>query len=277
MQCPACRGETPDDKPFCANCGAGLAVTCVNCGAELLAGKPFCADCGTPVATHASPTVASTAPSAHGGELVAERRLCSVLFVDLVGFTPLAEHTDPEAVRELLSRVLRSCRGRDHELRRHDREVHRRRGDGRVGRAHRQRGRRRAGRARRPRRRGRRRGPRPRGRRPCARLARGAWSPGRSRSPSARCPREWCSATPSTPPRGCRGWRHPARCWSMRPRGVPRRARSPTPKSASSRSRARPTSSPRGRHCASSGSARGSVAPSGSSRPSSVATTSCGW
>ncbi|MGH8981945.1 MAG: ATP-binding protein [Acidimicrobiales bacterium] len=34
---------------------------------------------------------------------VAERRLCSILFVDLVGFTPLSESKDPEEVREILS------------------------------------------------------------------------------------------------------------------------------------------------------------------------------
>jgi class 3 adenylate cyclase/tetratricopeptide (TPR) repeat protein len=34
---------------------------------------------------------------------VAERRVCSVLFVDLVSFTPLSETRDPEEVRELLS------------------------------------------------------------------------------------------------------------------------------------------------------------------------------
>jgi len=34
---------------------------------------------------------------------VAERRVCSVLFCDLVGFTPFSESRDPEAVRELLS------------------------------------------------------------------------------------------------------------------------------------------------------------------------------
>jgi class 3 adenylate cyclase len=33
---------------------------------------------------------------------VAERRVCSVLFCDVVGFTPLSESRDPEAVRELL-------------------------------------------------------------------------------------------------------------------------------------------------------------------------------
>jgi class 3 adenylate cyclase len=34
---------------------------------------------------------------------VAERRVCSVLFCDLVGFTPLSEARDPETVREVLS------------------------------------------------------------------------------------------------------------------------------------------------------------------------------
>jgi class 3 adenylate cyclase len=46
---------------------------------------------------------------------VAERRVCSVLFCDLVGFTPLSESRDPEAVRELLSRyfgVARTVIGR---------------------------------------------------------------------------------------------------------------------------------------------------------------------
>jgi class 3 adenylate cyclase/predicted ATPase len=46
---------------------------------------------------------------------VAERRVCSVLFCDVAGFTPLSEVRDPEAVRELLSRyfeVARSVIGR---------------------------------------------------------------------------------------------------------------------------------------------------------------------
>ncbi len=36
--------------------------------------------------------------------------MCSVLFCDLVGFTPLSESRDPEAVRELLSRYFRVAR-----------------------------------------------------------------------------------------------------------------------------------------------------------------------
>jgi class 3 adenylate cyclase len=49
------------------------------------------------------------------GEPVAERRVCSVLFCDVVGFTSLSEARDPEAVRELLSgyfEVARTVIGR---------------------------------------------------------------------------------------------------------------------------------------------------------------------
>jgi class 3 adenylate cyclase/tetratricopeptide (TPR) repeat protein len=41
---------------------------------------------------------------------VAERRVCSVLFCDLVGFTPLSESRDPESVRELLSEYFEAAR-----------------------------------------------------------------------------------------------------------------------------------------------------------------------
>jgi class 3 adenylate cyclase/tetratricopeptide (TPR) repeat protein len=49
----------------------------------------------------------SAAVQAPGPEPVAERRVCSVLFCDVVGFTPLSEARDPEAVRELLSEYFR--------------------------------------------------------------------------------------------------------------------------------------------------------------------------
>jgi class 3 adenylate cyclase/tetratricopeptide (TPR) repeat protein len=44
----------------------------------------------------------------------AERRLVSVLFADLVGFTPLSEKRDAEEVRELLTRYFDTCRALVH-------------------------------------------------------------------------------------------------------------------------------------------------------------------
>ena len=41
---------------------------------------------------------------------MAERRLVSVLFADLVGFTAASEARDSEATRELLSRYFDTCR-----------------------------------------------------------------------------------------------------------------------------------------------------------------------
>jgi class 3 adenylate cyclase len=60
-----------------------------------------CGDCGAQL-TDAS---ASTPPvaSARGDAPAAERRLVSVLFADLVGFTTLSESRDAEEVRDLLS------------------------------------------------------------------------------------------------------------------------------------------------------------------------------
>jgi class 3 adenylate cyclase/tetratricopeptide (TPR) repeat protein len=64
----------------------------------------FCGECGSALPDEAAP------PAAAAPEKAAERRLVSVLFADLVGFTPLSESRDPEEVRELLSRYFDTCR-----------------------------------------------------------------------------------------------------------------------------------------------------------------------
>ena len=88
---------------FCDNCGASLSSACPNCGAANRPGARFCADCGQPL-TAASP--GASAGSANNGEPVAERRLVSVVFADLVGFTPFAEERDAEDVRDTLTRYF---------------------------------------------------------------------------------------------------------------------------------------------------------------------------
>jgi class 3 adenylate cyclase/tetratricopeptide (TPR) repeat protein len=56
-------------------------------------------------------SVASVGPAGAGsGQAVAERRLVSVLFADLVGFTPFAEERDAEEVRETLSAYFEIAR-----------------------------------------------------------------------------------------------------------------------------------------------------------------------
>ena len=77
-----------------------------------------------------------------------ERKVVTVLFADLVGFTSRAESLDPEDVEAILAALPRAAAVGTRALRRHGREVHRRRGDGALRRAGRARGRRGAGRPR---------------------------------------------------------------------------------------------------------------------------------
>ena len=100
-------------------------TVCAACGTENAAGRKFCGGCGAPLdarlpepaARRTSPACASAASAGRRSmrhrsrgpgtrARVAERRLVSVLFADLVGFTPLSESRDPEEVRELLSRYF---------------------------------------------------------------------------------------------------------------------------------------------------------------------------
>jgi class 3 adenylate cyclase/tetratricopeptide (TPR) repeat protein len=103
MRCHACGTENDEGRKFCGECGAPLAVACAACGTQNSPGAKFCGECGSTLGT-AAPARAPTV------EPLAERRLVSVLFADLVGFTTVSEARDAEDVRELLSRYFDTCR-----------------------------------------------------------------------------------------------------------------------------------------------------------------------
>jgi class 3 adenylate cyclase/tetratricopeptide (TPR) repeat protein len=109
MLCAACGTENRPGSKFCDHCGASLAARCPSCGEPNRTDARFCASCGHALSDQpaASPAI-ETPPSGPAAAQAAgaERRLVSVLFTDLVGFTTLAEDRDPEAVRELLSRYF---------------------------------------------------------------------------------------------------------------------------------------------------------------------------
>jgi class 3 adenylate cyclase/tetratricopeptide (TPR) repeat protein len=99
--CPACSTENKPGRKFCSRCGVPLARACAACGAANEPDDAFCGECGA--ALDAPPAATRPSPAS-------ERRLVSVLFADLVGFTPLSESRDAEEVRELLSRYFDVCR-----------------------------------------------------------------------------------------------------------------------------------------------------------------------
>jgi class 3 adenylate cyclase/tetratricopeptide (TPR) repeat protein len=116
MICSNCATENAEGRKFCASCGARLAVVCANCGASNAPGDRFCGECGTVLGEEvpaAAPTQAGTSPANSVAPPVAstaERRLVTVLFADLVGFTSYSEARDAEEVRDLLSRYFDTAR-----------------------------------------------------------------------------------------------------------------------------------------------------------------------
>ncbi len=111
MICSNCATENKPGRKFCVRCATPLAAACPSCGAPYDPGDAFCGECATPLGDAAAPMSGSPrlagpagAPTVAGA--VSERRLVSVLFADLVGFTPFAEERDAEDVRDTLTRYF---------------------------------------------------------------------------------------------------------------------------------------------------------------------------
>ena len=107
MNCPSCGSPHPAGKRFCSECGTALTRSCPGCSAALAGTEKFCPDCG---ATLTSPPEQASAERVGPAAPVAERRLVSVLFADLVGFTAASEGRDSEDTRELLTRYFDTSR-----------------------------------------------------------------------------------------------------------------------------------------------------------------------
>jgi class 3 adenylate cyclase/tetratricopeptide (TPR) repeat protein len=99
MRCAACGFANAAGARFCGSCGAALEQRCPACGEAIAPGLAFCTSCGA-----ALEGAATAAPARE------ERKVVTVLFCDLVGFTARAEQLDPEDVRRVLSPFYASLR-----------------------------------------------------------------------------------------------------------------------------------------------------------------------
>ncbi|MDQ1397397.1 MAG: hypothetical protein QOG64_2656, partial [Acidimicrobiaceae bacterium] len=99
--CRACGTANDDNYRFCGTCGASLGgARCATCGFVNASGQRFCGQCGGNLTTDRPAPVAVTTPAD-------ERKLATVLFADVVGFTTLAEHADPEAIAAKVDAAFR--------------------------------------------------------------------------------------------------------------------------------------------------------------------------
>jgi class 3 adenylate cyclase/tetratricopeptide (TPR) repeat protein len=93
--CPRCGTPNADDAAFCVQCGTRLAAGCPRCGASTPPGARFCPACGLPLAE-------GDAGSDRGDAPREERRIVTILFADLAGFTERSDRADPEDIRRTL-------------------------------------------------------------------------------------------------------------------------------------------------------------------------------
>jgi len=105
MICPNCSTLNEAGRKFCLECGTRLNAGCPNCGAQNPPSAKFCGECGTNlVAGSGTGSVVNANSSAEVSSVpTSERRLVSVLFADLVGFTTMSQDEDPEDTREFLT------------------------------------------------------------------------------------------------------------------------------------------------------------------------------
>ena len=92
MRCGACGSDNAAGARFCGSCGAALEQRCPSCGEAVAPALAFCTSCGARLDGAGAP-----------GPPREERKVVTVLFCDIVGFTTRAEQLDPEDVRRVLS------------------------------------------------------------------------------------------------------------------------------------------------------------------------------
>jgi len=115
MKCPKCHSENKDEAKFCNECGQRLDIVCLQCLATNSAGSKFCNECGNdlrkpeaPQKTdyqhpqsytpkHLAEKILTTRSAIEG-----ERKIVTVMFADVAGFTSLSEKLDPEDVHGIM-------------------------------------------------------------------------------------------------------------------------------------------------------------------------------
>ena len=132
VHCPACTAENLAAHRFCGECGTRLAVAWPACTHDNPAGTKFCSECGARLVAVVSPPetpaeVAAVGVSAalqgatptsytpkHLAEKIlrtrsaveGERKMVTVMFSDVSGFTAMSERLDPEEVHAIMDRAF---------------------------------------------------------------------------------------------------------------------------------------------------------------------------
>ena len=115
MKCPSCQFENPDLMNFCGNCGNPLTVKCPECSHHNRVGSESCELCGGRLPPQSLPAYAKHTPEDYTpsflkkeflklpGSLEGERKMVSVLFADVTGFTAMSEKMSAGKILQILN------------------------------------------------------------------------------------------------------------------------------------------------------------------------------
>ncbi|OPX97531.1 MAG: Adenylate cyclase 2 [Syntrophorhabdus sp. PtaB.Bin006] len=120
VKCVQCGAENRDQARFCHSCGAPLGRRCKQCGNESLPSARFCDACGySLVEKSAGDEIGFGFPSSYTPKSLAdkiltnrtsiegERKLVSVVFVDVADYTSICEQLDPEDIHQIMDKFFR--------------------------------------------------------------------------------------------------------------------------------------------------------------------------
>lgn len=118
MKCFSCQSENRAGVKYCEECGTHIAQVCPRCDSRIPVGKKFCGECGQKLSNEnehkTGPAVDYNKPDSYTPKFMAEkilttrsslegeRKLVTVFFCDVTGFTSLSESLDPETVHQIM-------------------------------------------------------------------------------------------------------------------------------------------------------------------------------
>jgi class 3 adenylate cyclase len=146
MICPKCQFENPDGVKFCVECGSKLEIICSKCGYENFPSYKFCGECGQGLTSSTQPPpkdlsfaekfdkIQRYLPKGLTDKILAqkkriegERKVVTIMFCDMKGFTPLTEKLGPEETFSFMDKVFEIFIHKVHE---YEGIVNEMRGDG---------------------------------------------------------------------------------------------------------------------------------------------------